>query len=88
MDRKGKGRKRSGDMIEDRVSDLVDRSERKRIRQARSRAPDPELVDRMRELTDEDSVARSFLENALAEVNTRPRKNPARDQPQADHRRD
>ena len=79
MCRKGKGRKRSGDMIEDRVSDLVDRSERKRIRQARSRALDPEVVDRMRQLTDEDSVARSFLENALAEVNTRPRKNPARD---------
>jgi hypothetical protein len=79
MGRKGKERKGSDDMIEERVSDLVSRSERKRIRQARSRAPDPEVVDRMRELTHEDSVARSFLEKALAEVDSRPRKNPVRD---------
>ena len=79
MGRNRRGRKIISDSIEERVACLVDRSERKRICRARSKMPDPVLVDKMRELTDENSVARSFLETALAELDPSRRKSAARD---------
>ena len=55
-------------MLESRFADLVQDCETQRILRARSMEPDLELVERMRNLTEEGSVARSFLDKAIAEI--------------------